>query len=262
MKEEAHKKILDRENPRKQVQEHFKDSLELLQEVTNYGTNLIPRCFVSSKRTLPGCYHSWSIKHAVAMLDSIEINISQAAVLASHVPTRILFETYLYISWLLKSDTDLRAKQYYVWDLRQRRLWANRTVPGTPENLSIQTMLKDHSYPIDLSREEHIVEDARKQLKSIDAILKQPVFKPINDQFDKLKKRDFDEHWYAPSGVRSLRRIPRKLDVLPEYTILMQASRMLFTPKQFKNISPLKGMELFFNLSGILNPSQWFSIQV
>lgn len=125
----------------------------------------------------------------------------------------------MYISWLLKSDTDLRAKQYYVWDLRQRRLWANRTVPGTPENLSIQTMLKDHPYPIDLSREEHIVEDARKQLKSIDTILKQPVFKPINYQFDKIKKRDFDEHWYAPSGVRSLREIARKLDVLPEYTI-------------------------------------------
>ena len=52
MKEEPHKAILDRDLYSAFIKENFSDSLELLEELVNYGSNLIPRCFESSDKKL------------------------------------------------------------------------------------------------------------------------------------------------------------------------------------------------------------------
>lgn len=134
MKEEAYKRILDRNEPKKTVENDFKENLELLKEITNYGSNLIPRCFVSSDRHLTdvvvlACF----LKHAVGMIDAIEILLSEGAVNAANVPLRSLFESRLSLHWILKEDSTRRANQFYVWYLRRKRFGIQRIISGTPE---------------------------------------------------------------------------------------------------------------------------------
>jgi len=52
MKETPLKAILDRNLYSVLIKENFNDTLELLEEVVNYGTNLIPRCFESSGKEI------------------------------------------------------------------------------------------------------------------------------------------------------------------------------------------------------------------
>lgn len=134
MKEEENKLILDRKESMELVEIHFKDQIQLLQEIVNYGTNLIPRCVKSSKREMHDIFILIVLlKHVVAMIDSVEIQISQGSILGANLPARSLFETSLYIDWILKKDTKRRANQYYVWHLRQNRRWIKRMIEGDIE---------------------------------------------------------------------------------------------------------------------------------
>jgi len=218
MKEEAHKTILDRNTSAQYIREHFSESLELVGEITNYGSNLIPRCFVSTKRKLPDVIILGSLlKQAVAMLDAVEILVSQGALYAAHVPARALFEVYLYISWVLQQDKDQRGKQYYVWHLRRRRMWLRRMVPKTDEQKRFEEAIKE----LNLSQDQPMQEEARKQLAAIDKVLSKDEYKEINAEFDKMKRRgrDYDQPWYRPSGARSLADMAARLGVKPQYDI-------------------------------------------
>ncbi len=50
MSEEPHKILLDRDLYSVIIREYFADTLSLLEELVNYGSNLIPRCYQSSEK--------------------------------------------------------------------------------------------------------------------------------------------------------------------------------------------------------------------
>lgn len=221
MKEEAHEIILDRLTSAQYVKEYFYDSLELVREVTNYGSNLIPRCFVSTKRkerNWPNIIILGSLlKQAVAMLDAVEILVSQGALFAAHVPARALFEVYVYISWALQKDKDKRAKHYYVWHLRRLRTWDRRLIPTTNEHMRFEKAIKE----LNLTEDGEMQQEAIKQIASIDKLLLKDEFKDINAEFDKMRKpgRDYDERWYRPCGAKSIADMARQLGIEPLYDI-------------------------------------------
>jgi hypothetical protein len=220
MKEEALKTILDRQEPRAHMEKDFKETMELLQEVVNYGTNLIPRAFRTSKRDLAAAVILGGfLKQAITMLDAVEILISQGAVLAAQVPARSLFETSLYIGWILNENTDTRAKQYYVWTLRRARMWANRLIPGTDENKDFQNVLQQ--FPAPSSPE--MQKEAQAQVKEIDRLLGKSEYKTINDEFDRLKsvskKKSYEPPWYQPWGSNSIGDIASRLNRSSEYKL-------------------------------------------
>ena len=73
------------------------------------------------------------MKNAIAMLDAVEILVSQGAIFSANLPARGLFETYLFLHWMLKEDAERRAKQYYVWHLRQELRWHKRGISGSKD---------------------------------------------------------------------------------------------------------------------------------
>ena len=52
MNELSHQGILNRDEVIGQINKHFSDQINLLKDLVNYGTNLIPRCFYCSDRKL------------------------------------------------------------------------------------------------------------------------------------------------------------------------------------------------------------------
>lgn len=216
MSEKPHHIILDRYTSKVHIEEHFADTMKLVREIANYGSNLIPRCYVSSDRKIIDVVIIGALlKHALTMLDAIEILVSQGAVFAAFVQLRSLFETRLYIAWILKEDTDRRSKQYFVYHKRDEILWVKRSIPGTPEHQKFHGACKE------LLSDKAVIseEEAKAQLEDIERILDGKDLREVNAEFDRLKVPDknFDKSWYTPWGPSSISDMANRLALDGEY---------------------------------------------
>lgn len=244
--------VLDRDTPVRDVTDHFGAQLELMRDVVNYGSNLIPRCFESSPKGIADVVIiAMLLKQAVAMLDGVELHVSNAAVLASHVSTRALYEAHLYISWILRSDSDTRARHYYVWHLRQKRKWDNRVIPGTTEHASFQQVLQhlptfQSAAPTDQQRVQQLQQKASHDVTQIDQLLTSPSYNAINDAFDNHWNRSYDPPWYAPCGVQSIRQLARELNLLHEYDVLYSSLSNVTHSSCFKQHVAVQGGGIVF----------------
>ena len=69
-----HQTILNREAASAEMENHFAPQLDLLTQLANYASNLIPRAYIHSEQKLPdliGC--NVLLKQVAVMLDAIEI---------------------------------------------------------------------------------------------------------------------------------------------------------------------------------------------
>jgi len=217
--ETARATILDRDPAPGQIREHFADSLALVREVTNYGSNLIPRSFVSSERTVIDIVIiGVLLKHAVTMLDAIELLVSQGAIFAAHLQARSLFEARLYLTWILEKDTDRRARQFFVARKREDAMWATRSIPGTPQHESFRQVCGDLLAD---AKATDFEQDAIQQLKELDELFADPEYLQITQEFDRLKRRDrdYDVAWFQPWGPTSIADMASRLGLSGEYTL-------------------------------------------
>jgi hypothetical protein len=217
--ETAYPTILDRETAPGQIQENFAETMMLIREVVNYGTNLIPRSFISSNRTdIDIVIIGALLKHVVTMLDAIEILISQGSIFAAHVQVRSLFETRLYLKWILENDTERRARQFYVWHHRHVAIWAKRSIPGTPEHKRFHLVCDG---VLDSDKNNEVEKEALQQLNEIENLLADPKYVEITKEFDRRKKpnRDYDVWWYQPWGPNNIADMAGKMGLSGEYII-------------------------------------------
>ena len=218
MKIDENKRILDRKESIKNFHSHYTDQKALLQSLTDYGTNLILRAFNSSPKSLEDIIICFVLlKQIVAMLDSTEILLSNGTSYTAHLPARAAFEASLYLEWMLLSDTEIKAKYYYVSNIRHERKWAKSAIAGTKENTrTLETIAQLNEEAFDIS---DLEKTAEKHLSNVDRILSQDAFSIIDKEFDSLKKanKSKEPQWYALAGASSIRGIAKTLQRLPEY---------------------------------------------
>lgn len=225
--EKEYKALIDRDASLGHVSQNFADVLGVFRDVVNYGSNLVPRCFVSSKRELKDAIVlGVLLRQSIAMFDAIEILLSNAAVYPCHLQMRALFEASLYLEWMLQKDTETRAKYYYVANVRQERIWAMRTQSGSPDNISYGKVMEAFG---DLFQEtaDRLADRGKEYLQEINRILAQTSFADIDtsiETFRKKRKMPYDPPWYAPLGPQSVRQIAVDLNRLHEYEIIYSPS--------------------------------------
>jgi hypothetical protein len=217
MTKASDKELLDRETIDRFVNEKLSPTITLLREIVDYGVHLLNKCGHQGGSLSDLVITGHFFKHAVTMLDAVEIQLSRGAVFAAGVSARSMLEAYLYLEWLLKSDTEKRARQFYVWHLRQKRSWTRRAIPGTSEYNRFQKHLDILSDMKDTAKRKAIEASARKQDEDLVSILTNQKNKPINDEFDKLKKKHFDVAWYCPGGPNSIADMASRLNLESEY---------------------------------------------
>jgi len=111
VRESEFKPLLDRDKAVGDVKKHLNQWIDLIRDVTDYGANLIPMCFSSSDRTLKDAVVlAILLRQVVAMLDAIQVLLSNGAVHAAHLQLRALFEASIYIDWILESDSRKRGR--------------------------------------------------------------------------------------------------------------------------------------------------------
>jgi hypothetical protein len=232
MSDNPHKEIYGCDEAQVFVKEELSAPIDFLQNLANYGSNLIPRCYVSSERTLTDTVLIGSLlKHVVCMLDGIIVLLRQGAVLPSELQLRSLFEAHVCIQWILKDDSEKRAKQYFVWHWRRQLDWTRAVMEGTKENNRIKTAFKSEmgiAYIAGLKGRENEVKAQEKKLLEM---LNSQEFKAVNDEFERLrtenkgKRSKHDRNWYSLfSGPHNFRELCERLAIEGEYDIFYSSS--------------------------------------
>lgn len=220
MIERPHDCILDRTWFPERVNQHFAENLELLRELVNYGTNLMPRCLASSPAKIDDVIVLVSMtKYAICLLDAIELQAAQSAVNAAFVSLRSLWEMELYLEWVLQRDTKRRATMYLVFELRQQRKWARAAIAGTEENRKLKADLDDCDLTVNI--EKYDATAIAVEIRNIDGKLSTPECASVNEEFERREasgKRSL--HWYCLDGAENIRELARSVNREWEYVIL------------------------------------------
>jgi hypothetical protein len=110
--------LLGGEEAKKNVDEHFTDQIKLLNDLTEYGSNLILRAFDSSKKELSDIVVCGVLlKQVVSMLAAVQCLIEAGMVHAAFLPARAAFEASIYSDWIMFSGPERKALCYIVANL-------------------------------------------------------------------------------------------------------------------------------------------------
>ena len=205
MPDEPNTGILDRTLFRTQIGKFFADQLALLEQVVNYGTNLVPRCFNSSDRGVADTVAVVSfLKHAVTSLDAIYILAREGAALSCFPHIRSLFEIDLYLRWIFQEDFERRGSAYFVWNIRKKRYWLRCYLDGTPEQAAHTAHMEGS--PGEDTVIPHTQEEIQNAIDLENSRLDAPEVAGVNALFEPLMATSGkDVEWYRPFGVNSIR---------------------------------------------------------
>lgn len=260
IRENPYLPILDRERVVKDVETHLKPWVALIEDLTNYGTNLIPRCFLSSDRSMKDTVVLMILlRQCVAMLDSIHLLLSQGAAHVAQLPMRAMFEASVYIEWTLAAGSEKKAAYYYVHNLRRKRRSAIALQPSSSEPHDLKDALIELGMLVPGER----VRAAEELEKAINAILSQPKLAAIDQDFEARRKgKKFDCAWYFPLGVQNLAAMARSVGEASTYTILYSGASQVMHSGSYDDhvkfgkgevtlepIRSLEGFEFVFRLS-------------
>jgi hypothetical protein len=216
--EDPHKGLLDDEGATAFASAELKTWTDLLRDLANYGSNLVPRAYSSSDKTLgDAVLVGILLRQLVAMLDAIEILLCRSAVHAATLQLRAMFEASVYIDWMLAGDRENKAAYYYIHNLLRLRLWAMRVQSGTAESSSFRDIMNKAGLPVD----ETLGDKGRNQVQEIDSVLSQPRFAAVRDEFQHWKKQNGRRPaWYSPLGVTDLRKMAINVNKEPLYVFV------------------------------------------
>jgi len=220
--ERAHKGLLDRETVVASISRDLRPWCTLIEDIVSYGSNLIPRCFDSSDRGLKDAVVlAILLRQVVAMLDSVHLLLSQGACYVAQLPTRALFESSVYIDWILLSDPEKKSLYYYVHNLRRKRLWARRVQVGSAESKKFMDAINKSGIQVG----EEVARQAQEQLTEIERLLSTSTFAAVSAEFDRfLNRRKYDPAWYVPLGPPNLRKLSEDVGKLTQYIIFYSTS--------------------------------------
>ena len=238
MKEKEFKLILDREKHEADVRQHFSRHVDLLIDLANYGSNLIPRAYDSSAKKLEDIVViGILLKQVVSMIDAVEVLISKGAVGPASLQARAAFEASLYIDWILKGEPETKAKYYYVSNLRNQRLWVLRFKTGTQEKETFSQSFRDVEKYIKIDDLDRVDEQAEEELTKIDSLLSKPEWTELNKEFEakRNKKTGAEAYWYRLLGVSSIRQLARGVGRLGEYDLFYSRSSEVMHVSSYKD---------------------------
>jgi hypothetical protein len=251
----AAKGLLDDEAATAFASRELKLWTNLLRDLANYGSNLIPRAYSSSGKTLgDAVVIGILLRQVVAMTDAIEILLGRSAVHAAALQLRAMFEASIYTEWMLAGDREKKAAYYYVHNLLRLRLWGTRVQSGTAESLSFKGIMDKAGLPVDQT----LANEGKRQIQEIDRVLSQARFVAVRDEFQKWKKRNGRPEWYSPLGVTNLRAIAKNVNKEPLYVMVYTSGSEVMHASNYGQHIRIEAERI--TLKSIRHPKQFSNI--
>jgi hypothetical protein len=227
MADTPHEALLERELISFEIKQKLQEQNTLLVNLVNYGTNLIIRCVnVSEKIPENIVVLGVLLKNFVAMLDSMQILLSEGAVLGAAVQARAMWESSISIEWILKDKSLDRAKHYFVCYFC-RRISNNKKIVGESEKRSkFISGLKEISDDL-ASTISHLEPMAQEDIDQIEKMLAGEDYRDINKAFAERERNLANKKgylrelkWYEIKGIQSVRRLAKETGNIAFYDVL------------------------------------------
>ena len=219
-KETPNENMLNRDEARVFIKQNFQDQLDVMEDIINYGTHLIPRCFKSSEKSITDAILIFVLlKHIVEMFDAVHILLKECSVLASYLQTRSMLESGFYLEYILKEKekTESRAAHFYVWNQRKHLFFSESSLDRTEGKEGyldeLEETTEDRETEFDQARKH-----AQDAVDQIGKILELDDFKSVNEEFINLKKPF--PNWFSLEGINSIRQMADHLGHLTIYDVL------------------------------------------
>jgi len=188
----------------------------LLQEVINYGLFVLKECDrVVGQDSEPleakdehGVILFGIYMHIIEMLDGLELLISQRAITPAFLQLRSIFESLLYLEWILQKDTKERALAYLVEDIYDR-IYLHRSFDlSTDEGKQLKKLYEKDIFMISSKKPLESIPVNEDKIKDYINLLNKEPYNKINKQYlalkektsQQIKKRKKYVPWYALHG--------------------------------------------------------------
>lgn len=218
------KEILDRNH------DEIKDTLEricaLLREVINYGTVVLDASvkMVANPKIEQNEHPvvlSGIFAHLLEMLDAVEILVKERAGIPSVIQTRSIFESMLYLEWILRDPSEMQEKalMYLLDDIYDRIRIRRSLDPATNEG---QEILKKHSRDkIAKDMPALNMPDSDIANKKWDSMFSRDPLKGVHNNYSAYIKHNKKAKWYSyHGGGISIEQLANKLDFPFAYWLL------------------------------------------
>lgn len=143
--ESEFKGLLDREKHKKDVKKYFSAHIDVLVDMVNYGSWLIPRAYDSSQKKLEDAIIiGVLLKQVVTMIDSVEVLTSNATIYPAFLQSRAAFEASLFIDWIIKENSEKRQNiiTFLIYETNVSGTYV--LLKGHLNNKSLQTIFKNY----------------------------------------------------------------------------------------------------------------------
>lgn len=235
-KERPHLGVLDRDLHEGHAREHFSAQLNVLEEVVNYGTNLVISAFTSSPKDLTEIVLMPILqKQVVSMLDGLEVLVSKGCGPVAQLQSRAMFEASVYMDFIMQSEAEKKSIYYYVAVLRRELTWSLRLQDTTPESSNFAASLGEFADTL-LRTKEAAADPAARKAESIRALFTKEPWSSANADFDTRRGRQkHDPPWHAPWGRQSVRSVSEAVGRLHEYEVFYSGASEKMHSSEYKS---------------------------
>ena len=213
--EQASPGLLDRHKAARDVRERFRQQLDALEDMVNYGSRLVHETYEGSSKTpVDVVVLGVLLKQIVAMADSVLVQLREGIVRPAFLPTRAALEALLYLEWILVGDAKFKANCYIVANMRHESLWAGRDRPPAAEARAFGKAAAEIGME---HRATSRVPESFAELdpdKTYQSLSMDPSAGPGREQERRSQSR---AQWFNLAGASSLRRIAQQVGRLAQY---------------------------------------------
>ena len=207
--------LLDRQTSLVQTREIRELGGPVLRSVVDEAVGIFQRSSQTAASAEENLGILMPFRHAIEMLDGVEVLLDESCVVASHTPLRSAFEASLAVRYVLADDIERRALSYVVGDIYEHLHWYEEHDPESNRGkqfIGEMELEEGSDFPMPN------VADAE-PLKTMLAI--EP-FAPIAAEYERVSRGTSGRvKWYSLfGGPRSVKDLARSLGQLDDYLIL------------------------------------------
>lgn len=181
MKWEAHPEVLDKTKAKRRARRINRVLCPLVEEIIAYGTQAYKRAYAKADRETQYVIVSIFLK-VVEMMDGVHMLFREAICTPANVLLRAEFESLLSLEYVLKEDTDRRARCYIFMSLLEQLDDYELFHGDTEKGVAFRSRCHEKGINLAPDREADITaEECRARIESID-------FEEIRSYYDALPK--------------------------------------------------------------------------
>lgn len=195
-----------------------------VQECVRFGTHVAnwysDKPVWKDERSLPVILY---LRHALELLDSISTLIRYGSADPCKILLRCLFESFMYVEYIVTDSTGQRAMSFLVCHAKDKRRSYLRMMPDSPERKEFIATLKKDSIEIHIDKV--VIDGISQKIQNLEQLLAKPEYKEAVEEYKRVRKDDGrTPKWYRLfGGPKNIQQLADRLGHSGRYEILYRS---------------------------------------